>query len=61
MKKIIIIIIFITGLHKKPQGCGAPVASAAGLFNTKRTEFLSYCEAFPCVHLIRNQENIVQL
>jgi hypothetical protein len=30
----IIIIIFITGLHKKPQGCGASVASAAGLFTT---------------------------
>jgi hypothetical protein len=24
------LIIFITGLHKKPQGCGASVASAAG-------------------------------
>jgi hypothetical protein len=29
---IIIIIIFVTGLHKKPQGCGASVASAAGPF-----------------------------
>jgi hypothetical protein len=36
IKKIIIIIIFITGLHKKPQGCGASVASAAGLFTTKK-------------------------
>jgi hypothetical protein len=27
---IIIIVIFITGLHKKPHGCGASVASAAG-------------------------------
>jgi hypothetical protein len=34
--KIIIIVIFITGLHKKPQGCGASVASAAGPFNTKK-------------------------
>jgi hypothetical protein len=25
-------IIFITGLHKNPQGCGASVASAAGPF-----------------------------
>jgi hypothetical protein len=34
---IIIIVIFTTGLHKKPQGCGASVASAAGLFTTKET------------------------
>jgi hypothetical protein len=26
------LIIFITGLHKKPQGCRAPAASAAGPF-----------------------------
>jgi hypothetical protein len=26
------LIIFITGLHNKPQGCGATVASAAGSF-----------------------------
>jgi hypothetical protein len=26
-------IIFITGLHNKPQDCGASVASAAGPFN----------------------------
>jgi hypothetical protein len=30
-----ILIIFITGLHNKPQGCGASVASAAGLFTKK--------------------------
>jgi hypothetical protein len=30
------IIIVITGLHKKPQGCGASVASAAGPFTTKK-------------------------
>jgi hypothetical protein len=29
-QKIIIIVTFITGLHNKPQGCGASVASAAG-------------------------------
>jgi hypothetical protein len=28
-------IIFITGLHNKPQGCGASVAPAAGPFTTK--------------------------
>jgi hypothetical protein len=33
---IIIIIIFIAGLHKKPQGCGASVASAAGPFTNKK-------------------------
>jgi hypothetical protein len=29
------IIIYITGLHNKPHGCGASVASAAGPFATK--------------------------
>jgi hypothetical protein len=29
-------IIFITGLHSKPQGCGASVASAACPFTTKK-------------------------
>jgi hypothetical protein len=28
-------LIFVTGLHNKPQGCGASVASAAGPFTTK--------------------------
>jgi hypothetical protein len=32
---IIIIIIIITGLHNKPQGCGASVAYAAGPFSKK--------------------------
>jgi hypothetical protein len=32
------LIIFITGLHNKPQGCGASVASAAGPFNKKRIQ-----------------------
>jgi hypothetical protein len=31
------LIFFITGLHNKPQGCGASVASAAGRF-TKQTK-----------------------
>jgi hypothetical protein len=30
------LIIFITGLHNKPQSCGASVASAAGPFTTKK-------------------------
>jgi hypothetical protein len=38
-QKIIIIFIFITGLHNKPQGCSASVASAAGPFTTKRKVF----------------------
>jgi hypothetical protein len=32
------VIIFITGLHNKPQGCGASVASAAGPFTKKKIE-----------------------
>jgi hypothetical protein len=31
------LMIFITGLHYKPQGCSASVASAAGPFITKNT------------------------
>jgi hypothetical protein len=31
------LIIFITGLHNKPQGCGAPIASAAEPFTTTTT------------------------
>jgi hypothetical protein len=41
-KIIIIIVISITGLHKKPQGCGASVASAAGPL-TKKTQ-LKTCD-----------------
>jgi hypothetical protein len=29
------LIIFVTGLHNKPEGCGASVASAAGSFTKK--------------------------
>jgi hypothetical protein len=32
--------IFITGLHNKPQGCGASVASAAGPFRKKKAHSL---------------------
>jgi hypothetical protein len=38
-KIIIIIVIFITGVHKKPQGCGASVASAAGLSPLKKNSY----------------------
>jgi hypothetical protein len=33
------IITFITGLHNKPQGCGASVASAARPFTTKKKRY----------------------
>jgi hypothetical protein len=32
------LIISITGLHNKSQGCGASVASAAGPFTTKKKQ-----------------------
>jgi hypothetical protein len=35
------LIIFITGLHNKPQGCGASVASAAGPFPKKKRNVFS--------------------
>jgi hypothetical protein len=47
-------IIFITGLHNKPQGCGVSVASAAGPFTTKRKDLYKYAE----MHLIRNTKGI---
>jgi hypothetical protein len=34
------LIIFITGLHNKPQGCGASVASAAGPLKNTFSSFL---------------------
>jgi phage-related protein len=35
-KIIMIIFIFIIGLHNKPHGCNASVASAVGPFTTKK-------------------------
>jgi hypothetical protein len=35
-QKITIIVTFIVGLHNKPHGCGASVASAAGPFINKK-------------------------
>jgi hypothetical protein len=32
-------IIFITGLHNKPQGCGASVASAVGPFTKRKLDW----------------------
>jgi hypothetical protein len=39
-KIIIIIVIFIRGLHNRSHGCGASVVSAAGPFTTKRKKGL---------------------
>jgi hypothetical protein len=36
------LIIFITGLHNKTQGCGASVASAVGPFTTHKTSLIVY-------------------
>ena len=35
-KNLIIFIIFLMGLHNKPQGCGESLASATGPFNKKK-------------------------
>jgi hypothetical protein len=44
------LIIFITGLHNKPQGCGASVASSAGPFTTqKKNSTCSIDCTNPCV------------
>jgi hypothetical protein len=43
------IIIFITGLHNKPQGCGASVASAAGPFIIKKTEINGCLKQERCI------------
>jgi hypothetical protein len=43
MKKLII---FIAGLHNKPQGCGASIASAAGPFTTKNKKLPNKNVAF---------------
>jgi hypothetical protein len=40
--KIKNLIIFITGLHNKPQGCGAYVASTAGPFTTKPLMWIKF-------------------
>jgi hypothetical protein len=48
-QKIIIIAIYITGLHKKRQGCGASVASAAGPFTTKKNAILHHSDDGICL------------
>jgi hypothetical protein len=45
------LIIFITGLHNKPQGCGSSVASAAGPFTAKKK----------VIYIYRPQKSIIYL
>jgi hypothetical protein len=40
------LVIFITGLHKKPQGCDASAASAAGPFTTNPRISITYWKPF---------------
>jgi hypothetical protein len=42
------LIIFITGLHNKPQGCGASVASAAEPFKKQVTSCKVQLQVVPC-------------
>jgi hypothetical protein len=44
------LIIFITGLHNKPQGCGASVAPAAGPFTPPPPETPCYFGELNCPH-----------
>jgi hypothetical protein len=46
------LIIFITVLHNKPQGCGASVAPAAGPFTTKKKSSVITCASSNC-HFIK--------
>jgi hypothetical protein len=46
-----LILIFITGLHNKPEGCGASVASAAGPFTTQKSLLLVYIHTY--IHTAR--------
>jgi hypothetical protein len=48
------LIIFITGLHKKPQGCGATVASAAGPSPKKKNIYI-YPLRLTKLHLVVNK------
>jgi hypothetical protein len=44
--------LFITGLHNKPQGCGASVTSAAGPFTKKKEELRSFFFLRLCIERI---------
>jgi hypothetical protein len=41
-KKLIIFISIVTGLHNKPQDCGASETSAAGLFTARKKSGLCF-------------------
>ena len=51
------LVIFLIGLHNKPEGCGGSVASAAGPFNKKRTFMYELekqvCNKFICICLLQ--------
>jgi hypothetical protein len=54
------LIIFITGLHNKLQGCGASVASAAGLFNTHKERKRLQKEEIKCnMHVLAWDETCI--
>jgi hypothetical protein len=59
-KIIIIIVIFITGLHNKPQCCGASVASAAGPFTTKKISATTENPLRPVAILVDSAESSIQ-
>jgi hypothetical protein len=58
--KIIIIFIFIMGLHKEPQDCGASTASAARSFSTKG-KILNHVMGFYDVTFSSNASNFAHL
>jgi hypothetical protein len=47
-------------LHKKPQGCGASVASAAGPFSTKKRTGL-FTETLNMIHDFKQIQQLVVL
>jgi hypothetical protein len=57
----IIIFIFITGLHNKPQGCSASVTSAAGPFTVKKKRLyrtrVAVCSQLNTMHKVRCGQN----
>jgi hypothetical protein len=60
-QKIIIIFIFIIGLHNKPHGCSASLASAAGPFTTKKKGYRMICCSRPGLNLVIYVFYIVQI
>jgi hypothetical protein len=44
-------LVFIIGLHNKPQGCGASVASAAGSFKAQNCFGGTLCQLLQAVFL----------